>query len=281
MPRGALAWLDGGLVPAAELAARAGPGVFETLRADAHALFFVDAHLARLECGARLVGLPWPPPWDARRALGELVPTLAQAELALRLEWRPPHLTLTARVRERLPDEPALLVGAASEPLRPLGAKTVERAAYAALRTAARARGAFEALVHTAAGELVEGSVSNLFLARAGELATPPLTCGALPGIVRAALLTELEQAPLRDGAGRPWRVRSVPLGLADLASAEEVLLTNSLLGVLGVRRIVGLGSGARELPGRGGLLARTLAERFAALEAASAEPRFRELGPG
>jgi branched-chain amino acid aminotransferase len=289
MNEGARAWLDGALVPAAELADLAGPGVFETLRADARALHFVAEHLARLAEGARRLALPWPPPTDPRRALAELSRALPPAELALRLEWRPPHLAVSARAPARPPAEPVLLVPSASAPLRPFGAKTVARAAYAELRAEAERRGAFEALVHTKGdragepGELVEGTVTNLFLARGGELLTPPLASGALPGIVRGALLTELEQVPL-SGDGRRWTVRAARLGLADLAAAEEVLLTNSLVRVLGVGRIEGAGLAAglaRSLPGPMGPVARALAACALRLEAARAEPRFPGAEPG
>ena len=40
-------------------------------------------------------------------------------------------------------------------------------------------------------GEVVEGSRSNIFVARGGKLLTPPLTSGALDGCLRRALIEE------------------------------------------------------------------------------------------
>ena len=49
--------------------------------------------------------------------------------------------------------------------------------------------GSDEALMHNQAGELVECSQSNFFVVRGGEVLTPPLAAGLLPGITRAYVL--------------------------------------------------------------------------------------------
>jgi branched-subunit amino acid aminotransferase/4-amino-4-deoxychorismate lyase len=40
-------------------------------------------------------------------------------------------------------------------------------------------------------GEVVEGSRTNVFVAREGKLLTPPLSAGALDGILRRSLIGE------------------------------------------------------------------------------------------
>ena len=50
-------------------------------------------------------------------------------------------------------------------------------------------RGAEEALMQNQAGELVECSQSNFFLVRGGDVLTPPLVGGLLPGITREFVL--------------------------------------------------------------------------------------------
>ena len=69
-------------------------------------------------------------------------------------------------------------------------------------------------------GELAEGSRTNIFLARAGRLLTPALTCGLLPGTFRQRLIEtgEAEEAILRP---------------ADLATADRVYLGNSVRGLV------------------------------------------------
>ncbi len=68
--------------------------------------------------------------------------------------------------------------------------KTTRRSAYDAASAYARERGCFEALLRNDRGEVADGARTTLFLRdRDGTLATPPLTDGALNGILRARLL--------------------------------------------------------------------------------------------
>jgi len=106
-----------------------------------------------------------------------------------------------------------------------------------------------------------------LFAVVEGMLATPPLASGALPGIVRAAILTELERAPLTDERGRSFGVCERAMTVSDLSRADEVLLSNSILRVVGLARLAGLRG---DLPGARGPVARALFARVLALESAT-----------
>jgi branched-subunit amino acid aminotransferase/4-amino-4-deoxychorismate lyase len=106
--------------------------------------------------------------------------------------------------------------------------------AYQANRLAlhhAEKQGAYEALLTNERDRLVEGSRSNLALVFAEGVFTPPRSDGCLPGTVRRRLL--------ESGALSEW-----PLSPEDLATASEVLLMNSLIGILPVSRI-----NSREVP--------------------------------
>jgi branched-subunit amino acid aminotransferase/4-amino-4-deoxychorismate lyase len=123
--------------------------------------------------------------------------------------------------------------------------KTTSRLAYHLAREEARVAGADETLLVSPSGEALEGAVSNVFAIVAGEVLTPPLASGILPGIARALVLR------LCAANGIPARERS--LALADLHAAEEVFLTNSVqevvpVGVLGGRVIPGRALGSRLL---------------------------------
>jgi len=102
----------------------------------------------------------------------------------------------------------------------------------------ARMRGADEALLLNLSGQVAEAAVANVFVVRAGELATPPGSDGALEGITR---LTILEIA---GALALPARERS--LSRFDLIAADEVFLTGSGAGLVPVRsldgRVVGAG---------------------------------------
>jgi branched-chain amino acid aminotransferase len=57
--------------------------------------------------------------------------------------------------------------------------------------------GADDAILLSEDGSVSEGTVSNLFLVRAGRLITPPVTAGILEGITRQSVLTLAEDSGL------------------------------------------------------------------------------------
>ncbi len=84
----------------------------------------------------------------------------------------------------------------------------------------AKSAGADEALFLNERGELTEGSRSSLFLRRGGKLLTPALSCGLLDGVLRREMI---EQGLCTEAVLTP----------DDLASADAVLLGNSLRGLI------------------------------------------------
>jgi branched-chain amino acid aminotransferase len=88
----------------------------------------------------------------------------------------------------------------------------------------ARAHGADDALMLNTKGALACASAANLFVIRDGCLETPPISDGALPGAMRALVLSLAPQAGLTPVE------RS--LFAENIAEAEEVFLTNSIRGL-------------------------------------------------
>ncbi len=79
-------------------------------------------------------------------------------------------------------------------------------------------------------GELVCGISSNLFVAREGELLTPPIVDSGISGTVRRVILEVLvEEAGLS--------ASETVLYPHDLSNADEMFLTNSLQGIRAVAR--------------------------------------------
>ncbi|WP_347490398.1 aminotransferase class IV [Desulfoscipio sp. XC116] len=91
-------------------------------------------------------------------------------------------------------------------------------------------------------GNVAEGTVSNVFVVRQGELLTPPPGAGLLPGTVRQLIL---ELAP---AAG--YRCREGNFITGDILSADECFVTNSLMGVMPVTGLDGKKAGGGR-PGR------------------------------
>jgi branched-chain amino acid aminotransferase len=113
--------------------------------------------------------------------------------------------------------------------------------AVLAMRAARRA-GAREALLEDSAGNILEGSTSNVFAVFQGRLVTPPETAPILAGITRAHVLA------LASAAGIAIELRSMPK--TELASADEIFISSSIRELVPVVSIDGhtVGSGT---PGR------------------------------
>ncbi|MGB8622576.1 MAG: aminotransferase class IV, partial [Paracoccaceae bacterium] len=100
-----------------------------------------------------------------------------------------------------------------------LGVKTTRRALYDAAR-AALPDGLDELLYLNQRGEVCEGTITNIFFETGQGLLTPPLSCGLLPGVLRAELLAQ-------------GRAREAVLRPADLGTARAVFVGNSLRGLI------------------------------------------------
>lgn len=102
-----------------------------------------------------------------------------------------------------------------------LAHKTTNRAFYDLPRQRAHDERSLDELVFfNERGELTEGSFTNLFVRLDGRFLTPPLSCGLLPGTLRAELLAT-------------GKAEERVLTLADLAAAEAIMLGNSVRGLI------------------------------------------------
>jgi branched-chain amino acid aminotransferase len=96
----------------------------------------------------------------------------------------------------------------------------------------AKQSGYDDALLIDPCGFLTEGTTSNLFAVRRGQLLTPPLAAGLLAGVTRALVMRLAEEA------GIPCEERM--LAPDDLFSMDEVLLTSTLREVAPVVEVDG-----------------------------------------
>ena len=74
-------------------------------------------------------------------------------------------------------------------------------------------------------GFVTEGSISNIFLIKENKIYTPKVESGLLPGVVRNFIINEFD-------------VIEKEIILEDLLNADEVFVTNSLLGIMGISKI-------------------------------------------
>jgi para-aminobenzoate synthetase/4-amino-4-deoxychorismate lyase len=98
--------------------------------------------------------------------------------------------------------------------------KTTHRPVYAQALNAAIESGFDEVLFLNNRGEVTEAAIHNIFIEKAGQLLTPPINCGVLPGVHRRHILESNPNA------------RESILTLEDLRQADAVYLCNAVRGL-------------------------------------------------
>ena len=98
--------------------------------------------------------------------------------------------------------------------------------------------GIADALMFSSSGALVSGTMSNVFLVRGSKILTPRIDRCGVAGVMRELVL-ELAQAAAIAAEERR-------LDAADLETADELFLTNALIGIRPVREL----EGTRRPPG-------------------------------
>ena len=121
-----------------------------------------------------------------------------------------------------------------SEQPRLAGAKTLNRLENVLARSEWDDPGIVEGLLADAGGRVIEGTMSNLFVVKRGRVSTPDLARCGVVGAQRERVRELLGRA------GLECEVRDI--ALAEIHEADEIFLTNSVIGAwpvaeLGERR--------------------------------------------
>jgi branched-chain amino acid aminotransferase len=242
-------WINGRIVEAAgavdadDRGVTLGDGIFETLAVIDGVPLRFDRHLARLTSGAEVLGIPIP---VGAAALNDAICGVCGAENVTEGSARITLLRGPAPRGVQPPDDPrpTLMITAASgtvghampvraiiatctrrNDLSPLaGVKSTNYLDAILATREARDAGADDAILLNTRGMVAEATAANIFCVINGDLVTPPLSDGALPGIMRACVM-ETETVTERS------------VSVDDLKAADEVFLTSSL----GIRPVAGL----------------------------------------
>jgi 4-amino-4-deoxychorismate lyase len=234
------------LVDVADRGLQFGDGIFRTLLVRAGRPLNWDRHFRRLARDCAALALPVPDEGLLRAEMARVAPQDAVVKI-----------TLTRGVSGRgysLPTEvmPTRIVAAFSTPpyppelardgirVRRCVLKLSEQPLLAGVKTLNRLESVLaraewfdpeirEGLLCDASGHLVEATMSNVFLVRNDGLATPDLSRCGVAGAQRERVI-EFARA-----AGISCEVRHVDL--AEVRQADEVFLTNSLIGIWPVAR--------------------------------------------
>ncbi|HMD69845.1 MAG TPA: aminotransferase class IV [Bryobacteraceae bacterium] len=236
-----------------------GWGVFSTLRVAGWVPFAFERHWTRIARDAARLHVAIPDdPQAVRGKLLELLEANGTPDCTLRLAivrngggiWEgPPNgrksdlIALTADIKDWGAGVKLAYQANGRHAASPFaGAKMLSWAMNLTWYEEAHDRGFDEAILLNERGEVAECTSANIFAAAAGEVWTPPLDSGCLPGITREVILEEVRVPGIR--------IVEKTLLPADLETAEEVFITSTTRDLLPVRQIedrqVGRGDAAR-----------------------------------
>jgi branched-chain amino acid aminotransferase len=227
-----------------------GWGVFSTIRVYDGVMFAWERHWDRMRIDAGRLRVPFPPDQDG---LFQRLHRLIEANQA----WNATLRVAIVRNRGGMFEGPG--------PMRPfdviaftadvnrwgdsVSLGVIPNARYAANEFAgtknlswsenltwyerAHEQGLDEVVLLNERGEVAECTSANIFAAQGGQVWTPPLDSGCLPGVTRALLLGEVRIPGIR--------VTEKTLLPADLETAEEVFISSTTRELLPVVSIQGL----------------------------------------
>ena len=263
-------WMDGEImdgerarIPVTDHGLLYGDGIFEGIRVRAGRVFRLEQHLTRLENGARSIALALPKDRDELAGIvQETVRAHGEREAYIRLLVtrgtgplgvdpqacpEPRVICMVDSIRLFSDEQRAAGLSMVTASLRrpspdvlDPNVKSLNYLNPVMAKLEAKQAGADEALLLNAQGHIAEAAVANVFLLHGTRLSTPPASDGCLPGINRRAVLE------LASDLGLEATERTVTR--ADVFAADEMFLTGSGAGVVGVRSLDGrrVGSGAR-----------------------------------
>ena len=220
-----------------------GDGLFETIAVDHGVPEFLDRHLHRLRGGCARLAIAYPGDEilsqeairlsrDHATGVLKIIITRGAGGRGYRIQKdaRPtrvlaiyPRSELTADLQRsgirallckyRLGINPALA-----------GIKHLNRLEQILARSEWSDPGIHEGLMLDYEAKVIEGTMTNLFLVRAGRLLTPDLSGSGVAGIMRALILESAESL------GIAVAVR--PIQVDELTQADELFVTNSVIGI-------------------------------------------------
>ena len=253
-PSASTTWVDGvagATVPADDRGLQYGDGVFETLLCRDGRPRFLALHLDRLARGCDALGFRAPPVTllctevkQAAQLCGDgIVKLVVTRGSSLQRGYMPPAepqprriVTVHAVDNTGLWNRQGVSVTFSDHVLpvssRLGGVKHLNRLDNVLARAALAGTPIAEALLSLTDGQVVCGTMSNVFLVRGRRLITPFVGDAGIAGVIRAVVLRESAALGLDAVEGRLRR--------PDFASADEVFLTNARVGVCPVVALAG-----------------------------------------
>lgn len=232
-----------------------GDGLFETIAVKNGAPLLWDRHMLRLGLGCNRLSIEPPDSVllraeteqicaDTERAVLKIIITRGAGVRGYRPSPLTPHSSPATRIVARYPWpewpqrfwQEGVRVRICQTPLgiNPslAGIKHLNRLEQVLARSEWDDPDIPEGLMLDQTGSVIEATQSNLFIVKGGRLLTPDLSASGVAGIMRACIIEIAARLSIPCAVTR--------LTLADVHSAEEGFLCNSLIGVWPIREIAG-----------------------------------------
>lgn len=226
-----------------------GDGLFETIPYKNNTLLFLDDHLSRLVSGCERLQIP-------TNFIPELENDLLKTAQSLQDDavvkiivtrgqggrgYKQPEQVAPTRIvsTHPYPDYPASnqqgikvvrCKQIVSQNPTLAGLKHLNRLEQVLARSEWNDTDIAEGLMRNIDGEWIEGTMSNLFIVKQGQLITPDLTLSGVSGVLRKQVISIAKQLLMP--------VLETAITDIDLADADEAFLTNSIIGIWPIRQI-------------------------------------------
>ncbi|MBF0218441.1 MAG: aminodeoxychorismate lyase [Gammaproteobacteria bacterium] len=241
-------WLNGALATALPLTDRAlhyGDGLFATIAVANGQPLLLQRHLDRLNLGCLRLKIPPPAADLLQQELLQAAAGCSQGVIKLIVSrgsggrgYQPPTTVQPTRIMLRYPAPPPRRVARIilcqtrySETPALYGIKHLNRLLQVLARSEWDDPTIAEGLLQNSRDQFIEGTMSNLFWVEKGVLNSPDPALGGVAGVMRQEVLDLAAEAAIAT-AERPCYTEN-------LAAAEEIFLTNSLVGILPVTEVV------------------------------------------
>jgi len=252
--------IDGKLFPAAEARISVfdrgflfGDSIYETLRTYGGKPFLMDRHLQRLQTSANMLFMELPLDLqEFSRQVKRTVEASSNAECYIRiivtrgagrigldvnLSKHPSYVIIVIRLEPPSPEyyETGIKVSVVSVRRNDITTLNPKIKSSNLLNNVlayvqAKKQGAFEGILCNMAGNVAEGTGSNIFIVQNGKLKTPPPEAGLLEGVTRALTLdlASAENVPFEETQFTPQ----------ELFQSEECFITSTTKEILPVRQV-------------------------------------------
>lgn len=220
-----------------------GDGLFETIKVFKGVVLFQNFHFERLFLGLQMLRINLPAELTSAALISQIISLCEKNNCSdlgrVRLAAYRNDDNLCEYCIEACAVAPAVHQWRANLriDLFPYSRKTMD--AYAGLKSAnflpyvmaarfAEEKDLDDCILLNADNHLCETSKANIFLVKNGELFTPSLDQGCVSGVMRRFLIEELKR--------RDYIVYQKPLKEEDLQAADEIFITNAIIGMKGVK---------------------------------------------